>query len=159
MAFAHERWNRRALLGFGGALLGARVGLLDRPALAGRGWCRSDPVVLIDGVLADVFTSGPLDALLTVTGPTQIVITTPQDVTISLAIPGLGFGRGERVTFQRSKKLKSTNEGIELKIAVFVPAKKDFEVTVDFAPRVVGILKPRSADGRSNDWIDLSTKL
>jgi hypothetical protein len=127
--------------------------------LAGRGWCRSDPVVLIDGILADVFTSGPLDALLTVTGPTQIVITTPKTVTISLAIPGLGFGRGERVRFERSGKLERTNDGIELKIAVLVPAKNDFPVTVDFAPRLLGILKPESADGRANDWINLATKL
>lgn len=159
MAFAPRGWNRRSLLGVGVALLATRWALPEEPAAAGRGWCRSDPVLLIDGVLADLFSAVPLDSVLQVTGPTQIVITTPKDVTISLAIPGLGFGRGEKVSFERSRKLKTTADGIELKIALFVPASDDFPVEVDFAPRVLGILKPESTQGQTNRWIKMSTSL
>ncbi|HEX5500810.1 MAG TPA: hypothetical protein VFX03_16355, partial [Thermomicrobiales bacterium] len=131
----------------------------ERSAAAGRGWCRSDPVLLIDGVLADLFSSVPLDDVLNVTGPTRIVVTTPKDIAISLAIPGLGFLRGEQVRFQRSRRLKRTADGIELKIKVLVPAREKVPVEVDFAPRILGILKPERADGHTNHWITLSTKL
>jgi hypothetical protein len=158
---AHARWKgtRRTLLTVGGGLFAARVGLGERAASAGRGWCRSDPVLLIDGVLADLFSSAPLDDVPNVTGPTQIVVTTPNDVTISLAVPGLGFLHGEQVRFERSRKLDERPDGIELKIALLVPASEDFPVRVDFAPRVVGMLHPQSADGRANDWIQFQTKL
>jgi hypothetical protein len=94
-----------------------------------------------------------------VTGPTQIVISTPKSVTISLAIPGIGFLRGENVSFKRSRKLAKSADGIELKIALLVPAGDDFPVGVDFAPRVLGILKPESTEGRTNRWIKMSTRL
>src|SRR5689334_11274615 len=117
MAFVPGRWNRRSLLGMGGALVAARLGLGPQAASAGRAWCRSDPVALIDGQLADIFSSAPLDAPLHVTGPTQIVVTAPQGVNALLASPGVGFGRGENVRFAHSRKLKQTARGIQLKIA------------------------------------------
>jgi hypothetical protein len=157
--FDPGRRDRRSLLMAGGALVAARFGLSERAASAGRGWCRSDPVLLIDGVLADLFSAVPLDSVLKVTGPTQIVVTAPSSVKLALAIPGLGFLRGEKVSFRRSRKLKQTRDGIELKIAVLVPASDDVPVRIDFAPRVLGILKPESADGQANRWIELSTKL
>lgn len=159
MAVAPTHWNRRSLLTAGGALVASRFGLTERGASAGRGWCRSDPVLLIDGVLADLFSAVPLDCLLKVTGPTQIAVTAPQSVKLALAIPGLGFLRGEKVTFERSAKLEKTADGIELNIAVYVPARDNFDVEVDFAPRILGILKPEKADGRTNDWIKLKTRL
>jgi hypothetical protein len=159
MGFARRGWDRRTLLGLGGALLATRWALPEQPAAAGRGWCRSDPVLLIDGVLADLFSSVPLDSVLKVTGPTQIVITTPKEIVISLAIPGLGFLRGEKVSLERSRKLEKTADGIELKIELLVPARDDFPVRVDFAPRVLGILKPESTEGQTNRWIKMSTKL
>lgn len=137
-----------------------------QPAAAGISWCRSDPVVLFtvpnggllgSGVLADIFVSAPLPILLNVTGPNEVVVTTPPGVDAALAVNDLGFGRGERVTFQNSSDLAITERGIEIEIAVFVPAKKDLAVEVQFAPRVLGLLWPDTASGRTNEWIVLST--
>ncbi len=64
-----------------------------------RGWCKSDPLILINGVLADITYDAPLDALLKVTGPTQVVVTVPHGVNAKLVLAGPGFGRGERVSF------------------------------------------------------------
>src|SRR3954463_4822606 len=48
-----------------------------QPSLAGRGWCRSDPLVLIGGIVVDIFCTAHLTTMLRVTGPTEVVITTP----------------------------------------------------------------------------------
>src|SRR5215203_4765375 len=89
-------------------------------ATAGVGWCRSDPVIMVNGNIADMFVSAPADALLVVTGPTQIVVTTPPDVDAVLIVSTLGFGRGEIVEFEQSRSFKIRDDGIELRIQVFV---------------------------------------
>lgn len=131
------------------------LALTAQSAAAGVKWCRSDPVLLIDGNLADVFVSIPLDDLLTVTGPTKFVITKPVGVSATLLVAGVGFGYGEEVWFEDSPSLKVTSKGIQLRIRVRVPARDAIPVLVEFAPRVVGILAPDSAEGTANEWIPL----
>ena len=126
------------------------------------GWCRSDPVVVIDGALADVFVSIPLNTLQRVSGATEIVITTPPGVRSVLLASGVGFGYGEVVRFAESRSLRRTPQGIELEVAVYVPTSKHDDkvpVLVEFAPRVVGILAPTSAQGTANQWISLRALL
>jgi hypothetical protein len=139
-----------------------------QPAAAGISWCRSDPVVLFtveDGgllgsaVLADIFVSAPLPILLNVTGPNQVVVTTPPGVSAVLAISDLGFGRGEVVTFQQSDTLTRTESGFQTEVAVYVPARKDLAVEVNVAPRILGLLWPASAAGRTNQWIVFRTTI
>jgi len=136
------------------------MALSTSTAAASVGWCRSDPVIMVDGDVADIFVSAPLDALLKVTGPTQIVVSTPADVDAVLIVSTLGFGRGEIVEFEQSKRLKVSDEGIELQIQVFVPATDDqMPVLVEFAPRLVGILAPVASQGAANDWISFRVVL
>jgi hypothetical protein len=126
---------------------------------AARAWCRTDPVVLIGGQLADVFVMAPPTAPLKVTGPNQVVITVPTGVPAKLVLKDLGFGRGEVVTFKESDRLRVTEDGIELIVKVYVPARDDaMPVRVEFAPRIVGILRPASAEGTANQWITLKTR-
>ena len=40
-----------------------------------RTWCRSDPVVTIEGTLVDVLVSAPFNAPLLVNGPNRVVVT------------------------------------------------------------------------------------
>jgi hypothetical protein len=123
-------------------------------ATAGVGWCRSDPVIMVNGNISDIFVSAPLDALLVVTGPTQIVVTTPPDVDAVLIASTLGFGHGEVVAFEQSRSLKVSDEGTELRIQVFVPATDDqLPVLVEFSPRLIDILSPITSEGTANDWI------
>jgi len=130
------------------------------PAAASKCWCRTDPVVLVGGQLADVFVSGPLDAPLLVTGPTQIVVTVPVGVDAYLLLGDLGFGRGTTVSFAEASDLEVSPQGIELRIATYVPALDDaMPVRVEFAPRLIGILWPDAADGTANQWIVFEVKL
>jgi hypothetical protein len=123
-------------------------------------WCRTDPVVLIDGQLADIFVSAQFDDLKKVNGPTEIEVSTPVGVDPELAIATAGFGYGEKVRFAESESLKVTPEGIELRIKVRVPARDDaMPIRVEFAPHIVGVLRPAEAQGHANEWISLRTLL
>ncbi|HEY7033814.1 MAG TPA: hypothetical protein VH482_20930 [Thermomicrobiales bacterium] len=124
------------------------------PASASVMWCRSDPLVVIDGYLVDVFVSVPIDQLLKVSGATEIVITTPPDVNIALASPGIGFGYGEHVTFAESPSLDVTGQGMQIRVKVLVPTSDDtVPVQVQLAPRIVGILSPTTVEGVANAWV------
>jgi hypothetical protein len=130
------------------------------PASASIGWCRSDPVVVLDLAVADVFTSAKLSDLPKITGPTQVVIVIPSTVKTAIGIPTLGFGYGEQVTFERSNGLKATLSRIELRVKVYVPSTDSTTpIRVEFAPRVLGILSPTSAQGFANSWITFHATL
>jgi hypothetical protein len=123
-------------------------------ATAGVGWCRSDPVIMVNGDVADIFVTAPAEALLVVTGPTQIVVTTPPEVDAALIVSTLGFGRGEIVEFEQSNSLKVRDDGIDLRIQVFVPAINDqLPVVVEFSPRLLDVLSPVTSEGSANEWI------
>lgn len=131
------------------------------PAAAGFGWCRSDPIVLIDGHIADIFLTAPLTAPLKVTGPNQFVITTPEGVDAHLILALIGFGRGEVVRFETSPELqRQANGQIEIEIAAYVPARdSSMPVGLEFAPNIVGLLWPERVEGTANSWLVLRTLL
>ncbi len=124
---------------------------------AGRGWCRADPLLLINGATADVWVGSTLQALLDTTGPIRLVVTTPEGVQAQHVISDLGFGRGYDISIGTSPDLEWSSEGIELEIAVWVPARSELPVTVEFVPRVLGILWPASASGSTNSWVMVQT--
>jgi hypothetical protein len=132
-----------------------------RDASAGRAWCRTDPIVLIEGRLASILVSAPLlTAVLTVNGPTQIVVYMPDDVKGQLHISDLGFLRGVKFAFRSDPALRWTEEGIELRIEVYVPGRdSSMPVMVEFAPGLLGLLAPDRATGTANQWITLNTIL
>jgi len=123
------------------------------PASAGRAWCRTDPLFLIDGHVVDVLVAGPLLASLQVTGPTKVVVTVPEGVHALHLLSDLGFGRGYRVSIIRSSDMKVTNAGAEIQVDVYVPARRSIPIAVDIAKDILGILSPTSAYGNSNQWI------
>ncbi len=126
---------------------------------AARAWCRSDPVVEIGGEIADVFVSAPAEAPTLVKGPTRVVITVPKGVSARLVVADPGFGKGTKVSFDKSKQLRTTKAGTEVHVWVYVPASENMPVRVEFAPHVVGVLDPATAEGTANKWIPLRTKL
>jgi hypothetical protein len=141
-------------------LAATTVALSVHGAAAGVAWCRTDPAILVDGVPADIFVSAPIDAPLKVTGPTEIVVSTPVGIEAVLIAYGVGFGKGEVVSFDQSRKLKVSPDGIELRVEVFLPASDDaMPVLVEFAPRVLGIVAPVTVEGTANDWISLRAVL
>lgn len=147
--------NRRRMLALA---LAALVHLIAFPgADAHRTWCRTDPIVAIDGTTADIFVAGPVDAPLIVTGPTEIVVTVPVGVDAWLIASDLGFGYGDVVSFAQSHRLRQTAAGIDVEVQVLVPAREAMPVLVEFAPRLLGLLSPASAEGTANTWITLRT--
>lgn len=140
-------------------LLTAGLGAPARVAEAGRGWCRTDPLMLIDGDLVDIFCTAPLSMLLSATGPNEIVVTVPKGVKAYLVLAGIGFGRGEIVRIEKSADLEKKRRSVEVHVDVFIPARENLEVGVEFAPRILGILNPDTAEGFANSWVTLKTKL
>jgi hypothetical protein len=133
---------------------------------AARAWCRTDPVVVIDGTMADVFVSGPLLAPLIVTGPTKMIIIVPEGVKTQMILSDLGFLHGYDYEFRQSSELQKTRKGVQVRIQVYVPASdSSMPVRVEFSPRVLGLLglvglsKADSAEGTANQWITLDTFL
>lgn len=139
-------------------MLAVLLGPLAQNASASKAWCRTDPVVVIDGNITDIFVAGPLKALLVATGPTEIIVTVPTGVDAWLLLADIGFGRGVNVSFAESSSLSTTRNGVEIEVAVFVPASEAIPVRVEVASRVLGLLWPATAEGSANEWIYLSTR-
>src|SRR5690554_5944291 len=108
---------RRVLIAFTLAFTALMVTAM--PATAGAGWCRTDPIVLINGRIVNIVITGPLLAPLKVTGPNQVVVKTPPNVPAHLVLADLGFLRGEIVRFEKSSDLQVTDAGIEVEVRVF----------------------------------------
>lgn len=149
---------RRSL--FSAALAVLALMILAMPAAASKGWCRSDPVVLIDDNITDIYIDAPLNAPLLVTGPTELTITVPTGVDTQLIFADLGFGYGYELTFVESRSLRKTVTGVEVQIAVYVPAHDStMPVKLNLASGLGGLLSPLSAEGTANSWVILKTKL
>src|SRR5215213_3634161 len=78
-------------------------------ASAGRAWCRFDPIVMIDGQLADIFIGSMLTMLLSSTGPIKLNISIPNDSKGSVVLMDLGFGRGYSINFIKTSNLTKTS--------------------------------------------------
>jgi hypothetical protein len=131
--------------------------LLSPTTFASRSWCKTDPLIMVDGELANIFVMSSLTAPLKVTGPNEIIVSVPEGVDAELIVADLGFGRGQIVRFATSPDLRVTEAGIEMRIAVRVPSwDASLPVRVEFAPRIVGILDPASAEGVANEWVTLN---
>ena len=131
-------------------------------AEAARGWCKVDPVILVDGQLADVFVGITPDMLLKATGPIKMEILIPNGSKGYVVLTDVGFLRGYQITFKESSNLTKTRKQTQIQVRVFAPSKGSLPVTVTFAPRSLGssltdILFGKSVDGKSNTWVTLKT--
>ena len=152
--------RRRLLRPLAGAALAPLLALAPRTAAALRSWCRTDPLLEVGGELADLAVFGPPRAALLVTGPTRVVVAVPPGVDARLVARDPGFGKDWSFAFERSRRLEATDRGIEVRVAVYVPATDGrMRVRVEFAPVGAGLLAPASAAGTANDWIVLRTRL
>ena len=141
------------------ALVAVLLALAAAPAGASIRVCRADPVVLIDGQIADILLSSYAEMKDAATGPAKVVVTVPSGVRAELVATDLGFGgHGYEVRFADSDRLRVTERQLEVRVEVYVPATDgSLPVWVEFTPRGVGRLSAGSAEGRANDWISLTT--
>ncbi len=149
------RLSRRA-----GPLLGLVLFVL---AASGAGatyeWCKSDPILRIDGQTADVVLSSHLAMRSAATGPARLVVTVPTGVAAELVATDRGFGgHGYDVRFAESPALRNAAGTLQVRVEAYAPASDDaLPLRVEFAPRGAGRLSPGSAEGTANAWVVLET--
>jgi hypothetical protein len=129
---------------------------------AARGWCTADPVVLIDGQLADIFVSSDPSMLTSANGPIKMEITIPTGSTGTVVLRDLGFLHGYSITWKYSSSLRHTTAHTQVQVRVYAPSRMTLPVTVTFAPRslssgLLAVLIGQSASGQSNSWVSLKT--
>jgi hypothetical protein len=155
--------TRRSMLRLigGTALATAGIAALGAsPAAAGRTWCKRDPVVKIDGKVADIYLSSYTELDHTVTGPAEIVVSIPRGSTGELLATDRGFGgHGYVVTFSVDETLKRSSVNTQVRVQAFVPSDDDsLPLKVDFTPRSSD-LRAASAQGTVNKyWVTLKTR-
>ena len=130
---------------------------------AARGWCMADPLIMVDGQLADVFVSSDPAMLLRASGPIEMVITIPVGSKGVVILTDLGFLKGYKITFKQSSALRRTTSHTQVQVSVFAPnSGSKLPVKVTFAPRALSsglanILFGKSVTGYSNSWVTLKT--
>jgi hypothetical protein len=152
--------GRRATLRWATALAAVGTAGAFQSAISARGWCRSDPLVRIDGELVYIVFAAPRTIRKVVTGPTEVVITVPLGVQTALVAAGSGFGEGETVRFVQSRETIESRSDFDILVETRVPASEDLPIGLEVARRTRGNHKqPARANGQTNRWIALSTKL
>jgi hypothetical protein len=130
---------------------------------AARGWCMVDPLIMVDGQMADVFVSSDPAMLLKASGPIDMVITIPTGSKGVVILTDLGFLKGYKISFKHSSALTKTKSHTQVRVSVYAPNKgARLPVKVTFAPRTLNsgptaILFGKSASGYSNSWVTLKT--
>jgi hypothetical protein len=152
---SQRRWPARVRLGLPLSFAISALASGGRGADASRGWCRMDPVLLIDGWPAQVFVAVRLDDLPKVSGATEIAVTTPASIGALHLASTVDFGYGEVVTTAQSALLAVTAQGIEVRVGIHVPATDAVPVRVSFVPRGAGPPRSASAEGTANAWFEL----
>ncbi|MGI8475997.1 MAG: hypothetical protein ACR2OO_06480 [Thermomicrobiales bacterium] len=159
------KMNRRGLLRKTGIALAALplAGLAVHEADAARRWCSTDPLVSIDGQLADIFLSSDIGMHLSATGPAVIEVAMPTGSSGFALLSDLGFGlRGYDIRFVKVASLAKTAGRTSVRISVYCPASDgSLPVKVTFAPRTLtsslgSILLGQSASGLANAWVVLN---
>lgn len=142
--------------------LGLMVGLTARDASAARGWCLADPVIMVDGQLADVFITSDLAMLTAANGPIQLVIEIPSGSHGAVVLTDIGYGHGYKISFVQQANLTRTSQHTQIRVRAYVPARSGLDVQVNFAPRALNaglsaILFGQTAEGVANSWFSLTT--
>ena len=97
------------------------IAALCGSASAGRGWCRSDPIVQIGNTSLQIWIAIPEADQPSVTGPINVVITVPVGTPHSVLLTDGGFnGYGEAITWIESGSMP-TNGALPVVFAVSIP--------------------------------------
>ncbi len=108
-------------------------------------WCRTDPIVALNGTLVDIQVAVPLDYVLMVNGPVRIEIQTPKTTVRQLILTDIGFnGHGEEVIFTDGAGVVQDNQ-IPTKITVRVPIDGSQLATDEVVPVQVTVMPDNAA--------------
>ncbi len=143
---------RHPLLSALSAILAVLVLVL--PASAGYTWCKSDPVISLDGTLVDITVAVPLEYVPAVNGPINIEVKTPKTVQRELVLSDLGYnGHGVVVVFTDGSGVVQDKE-FQADIMVEVPVDSSQLAPGEVVPVEVTVLPdnalPVTIEGTSN---------
>lgn len=148
--------RRRAARAIAGAVLGLPLALEANGVAAGRQWCRSDPVIRIQGQTAHIYVSAFVESMAQAkrlaNGPTRIVVSVPRNTPVRYVASDNGFGYGYDFVFEEYDAEPGLPFPIPVNISVRVPMKHDnVRIRAHFVP-VGGAdhLVRAVADGESN---------
>jgi hypothetical protein len=92
-------------------------------AMAGRKWCKRDPVFLVAGTRVSVEVAVPWEDQDRVNGAVAVVLYVPKGVAASLVFTDEGFGgHGEVASVVVSDRLRATKTNVQIRAVVTVPA-------------------------------------
>jgi hypothetical protein len=127
-------------------------------ASAGIVWCRTDPVVSVNGQAVNIFVASTEEIFQQATGPTDVVVSVPVGVSAELLWTDPGFGYGETVTIVESSRLRVTSSGVQIMVSAYVPATGSLPVLVEIVPAYAGVVTA-SAEGATNAQVRTSTTI
>lgn len=114
------------------------------PADAAVKWCKSDPIVALDGTHVQILVAIPEDYQSLVNGPIAVEVGTPSSVERELILTDAGFnGYGEVVHFTDLFSLSSIiqiNNTFTTRIRVQVPIDRSSLAETDVIPTEVTII-------------------
>lgn len=94
------------------------------PASAGKGWCRSDPIVRINGADLQVWVAIPIDDLPDVIGPIQIELVVPRGSINEIVYVDDGFnGFGEAFRWAHGDSAVASDGSLTVTARVSVPIR------------------------------------
>jgi hypothetical protein len=103
---------------------------------AGKGWCRSDPVVDLNGIRINVIVSIPWDSQYDALGPINVTFTAPRTSNLTVVSTDAGFnGYGESVTLLLNNQQIAPDGSFTLITKVSVPMRGN-----QFVPMQVSII-------------------
>src|SRR5262249_45817786 len=111
--------RRFALIALAALLM---LGFVATPASAGKGWCRSDPVVSLNGVTLQFWIAIPLDNQSDVIDPISIVFLAPRSSNATRVSSDSGFnGYGESIQLVSNGSRIAPDGSFNVTISVSVP--------------------------------------
>lgn len=112
---------------------------LAPPARASWSWCKSDPVVMLNGRLVDIQVDIPLEYVPLVNGPTSFEIQRPKSTQSAVIVSDMGYmGHGTRIHFTDGAGVIKDNQ-VPTKIQVKVPIDKSLLADGEVVPAIVTI--------------------
>ncbi len=109
------------------------------PAQASWSWCKSDPVVMLNGRIVDIQVDIPLEYVPLVNGPTSFEIQRPKSIQSVVIVSDMGYmGYGTRVHFTDGAGVIKENH-FPTKIQVKVPIDKSRLAAGEVVPAKVTV--------------------
>jgi hypothetical protein len=100
------------------------LGFVAAPVSAGKGWCRSDPIVALNGVNLQFWIAIPLENQSDVVGPISITFLAPRSTKLALVSTDPGFnGYSESIQLAGNGGNIAADGSFNVKVMVSVPLR------------------------------------